>query len=1270
MMAGPNEIDNDDIKRLTDVQLVRLLWTLLNLELDSNGIEKYDSHVPLSIYVKDGGIDGLVEWDEGPDKTDYLPGRVVGFQAKATDMSAAACTAEVRRKEGTLKSQVRSVLEGGGLYVLFLARDCVGDSRDERINALRRGIEEAVLGEGEKALAASDRIYIYDATDIAGWVNNYPAAITAVNWYLRKQHLGVRTWEEMSEYRKWANPYVSADEARDRAIDSLRNASSSPQSVVRVVGASGLGKTRLVLEAFRPPEDPASDSSQSRVASGFCYVSAAEHQGVDQLLIDWRRRGRRGVVVVDDCTFELHERLSEEVTRADSKLALITIGNDRDPTAYAGTDTKLIAVNETSNEAIASLLDAAFPQVSPDDRSFIANELAQGYPLMAILVAEARKAGAPLTARLSRDVLAKLLGGDVPRGSVAEKVISVCSLFEYLGVSGDAAGEREFARSVFCPDVSPQDFYAKIVEFEKCGALSRYGRLVQVRPRPLAVRLAADWWERCTPEFADHIIQAEFPEALAKAFCDRLRMLDFVPALVDTAARLCGPQGPFGQAKVLSSELGSRLFRAIAEVNPVAATQAISVAFEGCDNAYLRDHVTGEARRNLVWALEKLCFRSETFSAAARFLSRLAAGENETWSNNATGVFARLFRILLSATQAPLEGRFPILRELSTSADTTTRRVAITALKSALQTHHFVGTSGPEFQGSAGPLPEYRPRVWKEVFDYWSACLRELTQLAASDVSLADEAAAAIAHSIRGLILQGRLDDVEAAIQAVAVARKRVWPDALDSVKDSLRFDAKGLPAEARQRLESWLHLLEPDETLAKIELHVTRAPYEHVQVEDHWRDLAAERAEKLGNDLAEDWDRVEEFLPMVLSGPQQQAFAFGRGLAKGTGFSDEALAAVVDIFGAIVSNERNAQLVSGWLAALDSVDRNRCDRVIGELAERPEIQRSLPKIFRGLRLNEFRIHQVIRLLREGRLEPADLIGLSYGQAMSSVSADVVSQLCMTLASRGAESAWIALDIGYIFVLGAAEKKAAFASTLKRIIAVPGMLSNAKRHWRVNGHAFAKSADWLVGDDEALAANIASEAIAAGAQPSLVGYLEHCVRDVLASLLRQQASVTWPLLTAALSQFDHMATWQLGNLLRGRVGRPGEPGMLEALPLRYLSDWCARSPDIAPKVLARIVQAVEIGEDGRWTLTPAAKYLVNEHGKDKAVLSELAANLGTFSWCGSLVPYYQGQASLFSELTRHPTAEVSEWAKRQADFAAEQVKRQLARDAEQQLGRY
>lgn len=48
-------------------------------------------------------------------------------------------------------------------------------------------------------------------------------------------------------------------------------------------------------------------------------------------------------------------------------------------------------------------------------------------------------------------------------------------------------------------------------------------------------------------------------------------------------------------------------------------------------------------RRDVIWALEGLALYDDLFKPSAKLLLSLAEAENETWSNNATGVFARTY---------------------------------------------------------------------------------------------------------------------------------------------------------------------------------------------------------------------------------------------------------------------------------------------------------------------------------------------------------------------------------------------------------------------------------------------------------------------------------------------------------------------------------------------------------------------------------------------------------------------------------------------------
>jgi hypothetical protein len=53
----------------------------------------------------------------------------------------------------------------------------------------------------------------------------------------------------------------------------------------------------------------------------------------------------------------------------------------------------------------------------------------------------------------------------------------------------------------------------------------------------------------------------------------------------------------------------------------------------------------GPGRRSVIWALEHLAIYEDLFRPSAKLLLSLAEAENETWSNNATGIFVGLFSL-------------------------------------------------------------------------------------------------------------------------------------------------------------------------------------------------------------------------------------------------------------------------------------------------------------------------------------------------------------------------------------------------------------------------------------------------------------------------------------------------------------------------------------------------------------------------------------------------------------------------------------------------
>lgn len=1256
-----------DIEALTDFHLTQLLKKLLYLEVRAFGIAASGAYASLNINVPDGGEDGRVEWQDGPERTNWIPGRLCLYQCKATDMSKEECKQEILKKASNeIKPRVKEVLDRGGTYILFYGRDCNTEHQIPRIEKIREGIRESGA-----VYADTSNIEIFDANKIADWANHYlPAIILVARCVGKPIPAGVENWDSWARFPFARFRYVPGDPARDSALVQLRSHfSGGPRRIARFVGLSGLGKTRLALEIFRPPEHSEDNLAQQMLCDQVAYLDA-ETSGQEVLLDvqSWRSESKSGVLVVDNCDQRLHQKLVEHVQHQDSQLNLLTISPDPEPTSQSTEGVPLILLGPACDDVIREMLKQDYGLLPDADLDFIVKELARGFPQMAVLIAEARQGNRDLKGVVGDELLRRLLGVPNDAESPAFRVISSCSLFDHLGVWNDVAGQYKWVATF--ADIDKEKYYQHIKQFLQRGVLSKHGNFVQVRPAPLAMRLAADWWSRCSPETASRLIEGDIPEKLAEALCDRLRVLDYVPEVQEFVTDLCGPQRPFGQAKVLNSELGSRLFRSFVEVNPRATARAVAKAFEGWSIDDLLN--VGPGRRNLVWALQNLCFWKDTFPTAAKFLLHLAAAENESWSNNATGIFLGFFKLVLSGTEAEPPARFQLADYALAHEDDRCRLLGVRALGSALRTGQFIGMRGPEQQGSRFPREEWRPKLYKDAFEYWAAALSRLTRIALEDDELSLLAQNEIAGQIRGLVLAGRVDDLDKAVAPIAAKLGGFWPKALDEVQTCIRHDLPGLPPKGQEMLNKWFDLLQPQSFGQRLRLRVSEAPWDHEQdASGNFIDVAAKNAETLAEECVQRIDDFLPYLPQILRGSQRQGFAFGYRVGQLAPEPRKIIDAALSALENIDSKEANGIVLGGILAGVQVRDSALVADTLNRASASEILRPHLVGLTRAIRLKEDDLDRIVALALAGKLPLSDLQGLSYGRALDAINPAKVSAISEQLSTLGVEGTWIALGVLFMYTHGSPEKWETCRPTYRRLLMTSNMLLAKGSKQSLDTHGYQVVAEKLLQqNDPELAAHLADEIVTVCGAERTRFDLDHVLAHIIDRLLTDYMEIAWPKFAEVLARERDVTAFYLSHLLGSRFGMGSEPGLIRKLPDGYLLDWCAKDPRRFPAILAGMVQLVAEVENQPPRLTDLVIELLNKYGDDEALLSALASNMGSFSWTGSLVPYYQRHVQLLSPLLLHSRQKVRDWAARHIEYAQRQAHRERDRDEEHDIGIY
>lgn len=1251
-MTGLFEIDTESVGLLNDIQLTRLLKRLLHLEVRSSGIAQRAVEVALNITVADGGEDGRVSWTDGPENTDYLPGRLVQFQVKATSMGPKACADELVDTQGHLKLMIAEVLGAGGAYILFNNRKINKKGKTERIKSIRKKLRD--LG---KPYADDVAIAVYDSSAIQGWVNNYLSAVTAAaDWVNRPLVAGMQAWEEWSRREEYERFEFIPDSQRGDAIQQLRSELSEARKVARIIGLSGLGKTRLALEVFRSGQE--FDQLTERVV----YIDAAHGVGnIAGRISDWVRCGFEGVIVVDNCALALHKSLKVEISRADSQLSLLTLDYNPDQDS----DTPTLVLKPLDDQYIKQMLEPVYKDTIPDlDR--IAS-FAQGFPQMAVLLANARLNEAPEMGSLTDDdLLHRMLWGSDSQDDQALKSIQGCALFEHFGLKDRAVVEYQFiANQISMVDVD--EFYGHIMEFQRRGIIDMRGDYGQVIPKPLAIRLAADWWLHVRPEKAKDIIKTPMPGRLDDGFCQRVEKLDFLPKFKDLVKELCGEQAPFGQAEVILSDRGSQLFRAFVEVNPTVTVRALWRVLDGLSKEELLG-IVGDARRNLVWSLEKLCFREETFSEAARLLLGLASAENETWSNNATGQFVQLFSTFLSGTEAHPDMRLQLVEEALSSADLDTRRIAVDALGQALHTSHFSRSGGAEQQGSGKPLEDWRPKTWADAFSYWEAALEKLTTLVTTGDELSGQAKLALAHGIRGLMQYGRVEALESSIKSIVASQGPFWPEALDGIKNSLSYDGDAMPPEGRAKLEEWCELLQPVEQRDRLKLIVSTPPFEHEEGEDgHYIDLAAERAKELAREYAEKWPDLVPDLGILSSGEQRQGYIFGLTIAQEC---DDSAALIRESLNALAGMEHgNPTFLSGMLEALKNRDEPEWEVLVAKIVQSDQLSIYYPDLIRTGSFGLPHLEMFVDLVKQGKLEVAHARAFTYGRVISHLLPEEVAHFVTDLARFQPEGPWVALDILSMYCHGDKGKWQASSETFRAILA-DIRLSESPRHGQLDFHHWQKAVESLLGSGDAdFAKLIARQILDALSDRPQYSEIEHNIKPVLHRLFQEYGKQVWPIFSEAIAGAEPIKRYKLENMMSERTRPEEKIGAVLEMPIDYLMEWCRSNPEFAPEFLAKVIPVIT-KQDDKWEFHPLARSLIDEFGNDEKVLSAISVNIGTYSWTGSLVPFYQRQEEAFNTIADHENPAVRKWASNNLSFIRGQIEHESRRDQEHDWGIY
>lgn len=1074
----------------------------------------------------------------------------------------------------------------------------------------------------------------------------------------RYRNLASRDLEDWKSIERKHNYHYVSDEARKKDFKALTAALELDRAIVRLTGASGLGKTRLLLEAI----DTSTSINDSCVlifdAPGYdTTIKESIRKMIEDLV--------HGLVVIENCNINLHEQLAKEVSKTECFLKVVTIGYSNEQV-----DNSIhIQLSPLNDDSIKQILLPILVGMDSNDVDRIA-QFAQGYPLMATLIAEQyQKEGKLLGSIESSSVVRKLIDGDGGITDAEKDMLSACSLFDVFGAEEGTAGQeaKYIAENVAGSDL--QTFDKVLKEFTRRQIINRAGKYARLVPKPLALTLASEWWDEASYDRQQHLIDT-MPDSLMQSFCTQASYLDSQPSVQRFSDQLFGEASPFVQAEALFTEKGSKLFRAFVEVNPESTSNALYHTLSTCSHKELKA-IDGNTRRNLVWGLEKLCFHADVFEKSAWCMLLLASAENENWSNNATGMFAQLFRVNLSGTQAKPKIRFDILKRAIDIDQPNIDTVVLEALSQAIGTYGGTRTVGAEYQGTKAALEEWRPELWQEVFDFWNTAFDLMLVLFERGDAQKNKVLSVIGHSIRGFIAQGRIEMLDTAIKKIVDINGRYWPTALTSIKVSLKYDSESMSQEVTNTLNSWLHLLSPQdsELPEKLKIIVSNPPWEHYKDDNNqYIDVAAENAKALATELS---NNIEELLPhigLLLQGEQKQSYVFGYQLA----YDLNNVTSIIDLtLKCLISVEQpDSRLILGLYRGLFEQSPELWQENIDRLVSDNLLVHLYPDFIRTGVIQKVHLDTLLGLIQREILTPNSANVLSYGSVTNSVEPNVIANFCLQLSKLGEQASWTALNVIYMYCFSNAGSIKELRCTLKQlIITVP--LNSKLSNIHIDIHHWHDLAEKLMNvDDPEFAVALTNKVIDDSENGLDHGDIWSYIKPLILNVMNDYNDTLWPLFSEAIIRADGRKRYWLKQLL-GRTNSLvcNVPSVLSVIPIGNIISWCKAYPEIAPVFTASCLNVLET-VDNKSQPTPLFVALLENFGRDQRVANSLEANMNSRGWVGSLIPYLESDRDALAPLLNHENINVRLWVKDNIAYINRQITEESKRDKEHGFGLY
>ena len=874
------EISKDQLRRLNDVQLRELVARLCEAELSRAGAPVSAVRWGGAQTTADGGLDIDVQVEDREFQGDFLPRARTGIQVKKSKMPAGKIVKEMAPK-GILRPIFSELARHNGCYVIVSLDDDLtpgGRPLADRKKAMQAQIK-AVKNLGDL------KTKFYEGGDLANWLRQHPSVQL---WVREKLGLPLSGWKP---FGRWSTtpPNVEDDLICEagvvirlpgrvdelgiaQGIDEIRGLVRNSGKAVRIVGLSGVGKSRIVQALF---EKSVGNEPLCRDLAIYADLGETPDPPVQRVLERLLAEERSAIMVLDNCPSEEHYRLVRQLDSS-SNLRLITIEfdirEDRPET------TSVVRIDAEGPDIAEALIERWYPQLGQMNARGVA-KLSGGNARLALVLADKVREEDSLSSLLDTNFFRRLFyQREVPDRDLL-KAAEVLALVYSFSISPDEEGLDQLATLAGLLDQSRLALHRAAQTLIDRQLAQKRGRWRAVLPDAVANWLA----ERALRNIPVHDILDTFQglhsPRMLKSFGRRLGYLHRHEIAQDIVKSWLSNGGLLHNVSRLNDE-GIALLCNVAPVVPEGVLDAIEAqnaeAIGGTFFSRQNPHCS-----TIADLLASIAYDPDLFERCVTLLAKFALAKKEgEKTNRIQDQLSSLFSLSLSGTNASPDIRENLARRFLSSDVPSEQQLGLGMLRAALQSRRrfVVGT----FEFGARPRGSgYQPKTAEEVDQWFTRFVALAQELATgSDVRLSTQVRGLLADELQGLWRYPGLRTTLAELARI-LSDRRPWLEGWQAVQEIKHYNDRKVNGEAVPRdgelLDELDQILKPKELSDEIRAYVLGASYQ-LPVEETSRKRIAYH---LGTAITGEPQIMAELLPDFFTARFGCLIEFGRGMAS-----------------------------------------------------------------------------------------------------------------------------------------------------------------------------------------------------------------------------------------------------------------------------------------------------------------------------------------------------------------------------------------------------